>query len=221
MDDDDIKSVFNHDLDEDESCPALAPTTGVYFQTKNEINETDITIPDIAEVDPEEVLEKVGEIMSVMDTLVIIKGSPSERVNQGSERALDADTLIVFEDRKVMGYVSVLRSFLLVVDEMDMQIYETFGPTSQPLYQVKFCNAYPLDPEKMRIGLDVFHVPTRSHFVFLNKIKQIKGSDASNVHDEEPADHELEFSDDEAEAAFKSSLKRKYAYIVLCLLDTQ
>jgi H/ACA ribonucleoprotein complex non-core subunit NAF1 len=31
------------------------------------------------------------------------------------------------------------------------------------------------------------------------------------MHDEEPADDELEFSDDEAEAAYKSSLKRKYA----------
>jgi H/ACA ribonucleoprotein complex non-core subunit NAF1 len=82
------------------------------------------------------------------------------------------------------------------------------------LYQVKFNNGYPLDPEKMRISRDVFHVPKRSRFVFLNQIKQMKGSDASNVHDEEPADHELEFSDDEAEAAFKSSLKRKYAYAV-------
>jgi H/ACA ribonucleoprotein complex non-core subunit NAF1 len=37
----------------------------------------------------------------------------------------------------------------------------------------------------------------------------LKGSDASNVHDEEPADDELEFSDDEAEAAYRSHLKRK------------
>jgi H/ACA ribonucleoprotein complex non-core subunit NAF1 len=48
----------------------------------------------------------------------------------------------------------------------------------------------------------------------------MKGSDASNVYDEEPADHELEFSDDEAESAFKSSLKRKYEYAVLFPLNT-
>lgn len=188
VNDDDAKSISNHDLDEDdESGP-----TGVDFQTKNEINETDVIIPDISEVGPEEILEKVGEIMSVMVNLVIVRGEPSERANKGSEQALDSDTLLVFEDRKVMGY-----------------IYETFGPTSQPLYQVKFSNGYPLDPEKMRIARKVFHVPKRSHFVFLSQIKQMKGSDASNVHDEEPAEHELEFSDDEAEAAFKSILKRK------------
>jgi H/ACA ribonucleoprotein complex non-core subunit NAF1 len=46
----------------------------------------------------------------------------------------------------------------------------------------------------------------------LNQLKQSKGSDASNIHDEEPAEHELEFSDDEEEAAFKraTKLKRKY-----------
>ena len=102
-----------------------------------------------------------------------------------------------------------------------MQVYETFGPTSQPLYQVKFSNGYPLDPARMQISRDVFHVPNRSNFVFTNQIKQMKGSDASNVHDEEPADHELEFSDDEAEAAFRSSFKRRYVSTVLCLLRTQ
>ena len=89
------------------------------------------------------------------------------------------------------------------------QIFETFGPTTQPLYQVKFNSAFPLDPERVRVGREVFHVPARSRFVFLSQIKAYKGSDASNVHDEEPADDELEFSDDEAEAAHKSRLKRK------------
>jgi H/ACA ribonucleoprotein complex non-core subunit NAF1 len=110
VNDDDVKSVSNHCLEEeDESGPAQ--TTGVHFRTKNEVDETDITIPDIAEVGPEEVFEKVGEIMSVMEKLVIVKGVPSERVNQGSERALDSDTLLVFGDRKVMGYVSIVRTF--------------------------------------------------------------------------------------------------------------
>lgn len=52
-------------------------------------------------------MEKVGEIMTVMDKVVIVKGLPSEDVNRGSKRALDSDTLLVFEDRKVLGYVRV------------------------------------------------------------------------------------------------------------------
>ena len=89
------------------------------------------------------------------------------------------------------------------------QIYETFGPTTQPFYQIKFNAAFALDPERVRVGREVFHVPTRSRFVFVNQIKAFKGSDASNVHDEEPAEDELEFSDDEAEAAYRSRRKRK------------
>jgi len=58
------------------------------------------------------------------------------------------------------------------------------------------------------VGREVFHVPSRSHFVFVSLIKALRGSDASNVHDEEPGDDELEFSDDEAEAAHRSRLKK-------------
>jgi hypothetical protein len=73
-----------------------------YQQTKNEI-AVKIVIPEIEEVGVEEVLEKVGEIMSIVDTVVIVRGMTSEKC-----RALDSDTLLVFEDRKVLGYVSCL-----------------------------------------------------------------------------------------------------------------
>ena len=63
-------------------------------------------IPEISEVDLHERLEKVGEVMSIMDRVVIVKGLPSSIANRGSETALDSDTLLVFEDRKVLGYVS-------------------------------------------------------------------------------------------------------------------
>lgn len=65
----------------------------------------------------------------------------------------------------------------------------------------------------MHVARKIYHVPARSTYVFLNRIKHLKGSDASNVHDEEPDDDELEFSDDEAEAAHKSALKQKYALL--------
>ena len=46
-------------------------------------------------------------------------------------------------------------------------------------------------------------MPPRSRFVFPSQIKAIKGSDASNIHDEEVNEDEIEFSDDEAEAAYR------------------
>ncbi|RXW22690.1 hypothetical protein EST38_g3166 [Candolleomyces aberdarensis] len=154
--------------------------------------EADITVPDIDKVAPDEHLEKVGEIMSIIGQVVIVRGLASHNIARGSQRALDSDTLLVFDDRTVMGY-----------------IYETFGPTNQPLYQVKFNSKYPLDPERVKVSKEVFVVPSKSKFIFVDQIKAFKGSDASNVYDEEPADDELEFSDDEAEAAYKSRMKRK------------
>lgn len=147
--------------------------------------------------------------MSIVEKTVIVKGAPSEVLARASGQALDCDTLLVFEDRKVLGYVRVHIPFV-GARLYAFQIYETFGPTSQPLYQVKFSASYPVDQEKVQLSRPVFHVPQRSRFVFLNQIRRFKGSDASNMHDEEPGDEELEFSDDEAEAAYKSSLKRKY-----------
>ncbi|OSX67073.1 hypothetical protein POSPLADRAFT_1129069 [Postia placenta MAD-698-R-SB12] len=178
--------------DEDETGPAV--TSEAQTRTKNEIPETEakVIIPDIEEVGSDEVLEKVGEVMSIFDKVVIVKGSASEYTNRASERALDSDTLLVFEDRKVLGY-----------------IYETFGPTSQPLYQIKFNEKYPLNPERVQLSRPVFHVPQRSNFVFVGQLRRLKGSDASNVYDEEPADEELDFSDDEAEAAHKRALTER------------
>ena len=64
-----------------------------------------------------------------------------------------------------------------------------------------------MDPEKVRVSREVFHVPQRSHFVFLSQLKLLKGSDASNANDEEPDEDELEFSDDEEERAYKRSIR--------------
>ncbi|KAL4062969.1 Gar1/Naf1 RNA binding region-domain-containing protein [Scleroderma yunnanense] len=165
---------------------------GGYLYTKNEVVDSDIVIPEISEVGPNDVLEKLGEIMSIVGNVVIVKGLAADNVKTLAERALDAETLLVFEDRTVLGYV-----------------YETFGPTSQPLYQIKFNQKYSLDTERVRISREVFHVPQKSKYVFVNQLKKLRGSDASNIHDEEPAEDEVDFSDDEKEAAFKQQRKRR------------
>lgn len=76
------------------------------MRTKNEVAELNIVVPEIEQVRAEEVMEKVGEIISIIDKVVVVRGTPSQVVNRASERALDSDTLLVFEDRKVLGYVS-------------------------------------------------------------------------------------------------------------------
>ena len=101
---DDSRNNNLQDQDDDEDLVPNA-TSGTYFQTKHEIAETDIVIPEVDRIDPDEVLEKVGEVMNIVDRVVIIKGHPSNMLNRGSDRALDSDTLLVFDDRTVMGYV--------------------------------------------------------------------------------------------------------------------
>ena len=44
--------------------------------------------------------------MSIIDNVVIVKGIPSSSENRGAERALDCESLLVFEDKKVLGVVS-------------------------------------------------------------------------------------------------------------------
>lgn len=101
------------DVDDDD----VVPTANTYPQTKNEIIDAAITIPDIDEVGPDETLEKVGEIISIVDNVVIVRGLASEYANRGSERALDSDTLLVFGDRKVMGYVRAITFYpILFID---------------------------------------------------------------------------------------------------------
>jgi len=71
-------------------------------------------IPDIEEVGSEEELEKVGEITSIVDKVAIVKGMAIEIANNALEKALDSDTLLVFEDRKVMGYVGPVLCALIL-----------------------------------------------------------------------------------------------------------
>lgn len=100
------------DIVDDDEDPVPVAASGTYFQTKHEVQEAEITVPEVDQLEAHEVLEKVGEVMNIVDHLAIVRGLPSEMLNRGSDRALDADTLLVFDDRKVMGYVRLCPSLL-------------------------------------------------------------------------------------------------------------
>ncbi|KAH8835529.1 Gar1/Naf1 RNA binding region-domain-containing protein [Flagelloscypha sp. PMI_526] len=174
---------------EDEGPLDVNSSGSPHVGTRNEVSEPQITIPDIESVGSEEFLELVGEISSIVNNSVVVRVTAP---TFSRERVLDNDTLLVFEDRTVFGYIA-----------------DTFGPTSQPFYQVRFSKEYPLDPKKVQYSRQVFHVPERSRFVEVNQIRRFKGSDASNLHDEEVGEEEIDFSDDEAEAAYRRSLKQR------------
>lgn len=92
--------------DEDDEADGGPSSKGTALRSKNEIQEPDVVVPDITEVGADEPLEKIGTVMSIIDNVVIVKGSSSAVENKAAQRALDSESLLVFEDRKVLGYVS-------------------------------------------------------------------------------------------------------------------
>lgn len=89
------------DDDEDDDGPKR---TVNYVATKNE-TEPAAVVPEIQSVGADEVLEHIGEIVNTMEQAVVVRGIPSEIAGRGSDKALDAGTLLVFEDRTVLGFV--------------------------------------------------------------------------------------------------------------------
>lgn len=99
------------DEDEDEEGGGAIAAA---VRTKNEFPEPEIMIPPVLQVGPDEQLERVGEIMNIVNNVVIVKGGGSG-TQRASEHTLDAETLLVYDDRKVLGYVSTIQlSFFLL-----------------------------------------------------------------------------------------------------------
>ena len=153
-------------------------------RTLNEKPEEVTELPDIT-VTLGMKIEELGNVETVVENVVLIKAKTS-----GEYQVLETASLLCLEDRKVIGVVS-----------------ETLGRVEQPLYGVRFTDASSISHAGLSLGKTVYYVPEHSTFVFTKALKAVKGSDASNIHDEEVAADEMEFSDDEAEAEYKRGRK--------------
>ena len=122
--------------------------------------------------------------MSIVDEIIVIQS-----VVHDESKVLDVDSLITLEDKTIVG-----------------RVFEVFGSVKAPLYSIRFNDKSEINQDLL--GKQVFIVDSFSKYVFTNTIKD-KGSDASNLHDEEVEDNEKEFSDDEQEQEFKKRTKRK------------
>ena len=155
-------------------------------KTKNEIVEEAIPKPDVT-VTPEMKIEELGSIQNIVEGIALIKA-----ITPGEYQVLDTGSVLCTADRVVIGAVA-----------------ETIGKVLQPLYTVRFST--PAEPAELglEVGSKIFYPVDHAHYVFTEPLKNLKGSDASNIHDEEVGDDEMEFSDDEKEAEYKRSLKQK------------
>ncbi|KAI8347349.1 Gar1/Naf1 RNA binding region-domain-containing protein [Blakeslea trispora] len=165
--------------------------TDEIIKTAHEIVDFVIERPDY-EVTPSTSIVLAGHIYNVIDNVIVV------HARQGSELStLDQGSLLVYEDRQVMG-----------------EVFETFGPIVRPYYSVRYNTAQEIDLALAVVGAPVFYVPSynKTHLVEVESLKRIKGSDASNMYDEEVDEEEMEFSDDEKELEHKrqkKALKRK------------
>ncbi|RMZ82659.1 hypothetical protein DV738_g1618, partial [Chaetothyriales sp. CBS 135597] len=159
--------------------------TGGALRTAHELAEEPIPKPDIV-VTPEMRIEELGEVEAVVEGTVLIKGKTT-----GEYQVLEFGSVLCLEDRSVIGVIA-----------------DTVGRVQQPLYTVRFASDQAVaEAGVAEKGTRIFYVADHSNFVFTQPLKGAKGSDASNFHDEEVGDDEMEFSDDEKEAEHKRMLK--------------
>ncbi|TVY34746.1 H/ACA ribonucleoprotein complex non-core subunit [Lachnellula occidentalis] len=148
------------------------------LRTKNEIPEVVIPKPEVT-ITEEMTITELGAVEAIVENILLVKAK--FQVNIEFSKA----------HRSVIGVVS-----------------ETLGRVQQPLYSVLFTNAGEIAEAKLELGTKVFYSEQHSTYVFTQALKAYKGSDASNLHDEEVGDEEMEFSDDEAEMEHKRKVKQ-------------
>ena len=80
---------------------------------------------------------------------------------------------------------------------------------SKPLYSVRFNTLADIESLNVAPSSPVYYIQDLVNLVLTQPLKSQKGSDASNLYDEEVAANEMEFSDDEKEMEFKKASKAK------------
>ena len=171
---------------DDEGDTGRTGKTGLQPKTKNEVIDERVDRPRI-DITSDLKIEELGHVESVVGSLIVVKAKVS-----GTHRVLESGSVLCTEDRRLVGTVS-----------------ETLGRVRQPYYAVRFNGPDEIAEMGVMVASKIFYVERYSTYVFTDALKVIKGSDASNINDEEVAEDELEFSDDEAEAAYKRRVKHE------------
>ncbi|KAK4498296.1 hypothetical protein PRZ48_010954 [Zasmidium cellare] len=154
-------------------------------RTTNEVKEEVVVKPDV-KVTEDMKVTFLGNVERTVENMVLIKGA-----TPGEYQVLEGGSVLCNEKREVIGAIA-----------------DTFGRVQEPLYSVAFTNAKEIEDAGLEFGTKVYYVDSHSTFVFTQPLKNMKGTDASNIHDEEVGEDEMEFSDDEAEAEFKKQRKQ-------------
>ncbi|EPE06569.1 hypothetical protein F503_02697 [Ophiostoma piceae UAMH 11346] len=179
-----IQDLDDDDDDEEGGRGGAGGAGGL--RSKNEAVETAPPKPEI-QLAAEDEIVNLGPILHIVGESAVIQGK-----TDGAYRVIDAGSVLCTAERHVVGVVS-----------------DVIGNVRMPMYVLRYANAEDLAKDGLAAGQDLYYAPKHAIFVFTDELRNIKGSDASNLHDEEVGQEEAEFSDDEKEAAYKRDLKAK------------
>ncbi|NWV32713.1 NAF1 protein, partial [Grantiella picta] len=183
-----LSSLSSAVSDEDDH-PNEKDNRSYCIRTKDELPIDELPpVEDLKIILPDNVeLKLFGTVSSIIEQLVIIeslKGLPP--VNE--------ESIIFKEDRQAAG-----------------KIFEIFGPVLHPFYVIRFNNSEHIKSKGINVQDKMYFAPSVEDFtqyIFAEKLKQEKGSDASWKNDQEPPPEALDFSDDEKEREAKQKKKK-------------
>ncbi|KAI0418585.1 Gar1/Naf1 RNA binding region-domain-containing protein [Xylaria grammica] len=155
-------------------------------RTKNELPEAIIPRPEV-EVKPEMEILELGVIEHFVGNTAVIKATTT-----GEYQVLDTGSVLCLEDRTVIAALA-----------------DVIATVREPRYTAGFASEEEIKSFGLETGTKIFYPPAHASLGLTQVLKANKGTDASNWHDEEVAEDEIEFSDDEKEAEHKRQLKAK------------
>ena len=191
------------------------------LRTANEKPEDILPKPDVT-VTATTPISELGVVTFYVENTLLITAKTSgeyQVLESGSVLCLGTPSFAVIGAiAETLGRVEEPLYTVRFASETDVR--ETFGLKSpdskheRSEEQATTINDQELDtrPLQERIkNTPIYYVNEHSTFVFTQPLKAAKGTDASNIHDEEVGEDEMEFSDDEAEAEHKrqQKLRRK------------
>ncbi|XP_006892834.1 PREDICTED: H/ACA ribonucleoprotein complex non-core subunit NAF1-like [Elephantulus edwardii] len=158
------------------------------LKTKDELLLDELpSVEELTIILPEDIeLKPLGVVSSIIEQLVIIESLTCvPPVNE--------DTVIFRSDRQAAG-----------------KIFEIFGRVAHPFYVLRYNSSEHIESKGIKIKDTMYFAPSMKDFtqyIFTEKLKQEKGSDASWKNDQEPPLEALDFSDDEKETEAKQRRK--------------
>lgn len=172
--------------DEMDGTRAAKQAAGV--RTKNELPDEPEPTPQVS-LSAEDIIAPLGIVQHIVEgTQAVI-----EALQVGAAvTILDRGSVLCKEDRTVLGV-----------------IHDTIATVHKPMYILRFRSEEDAKAAALERGTQVWYSKSHANFVFPSQLRQEKGSDASNLHDEEVAPDEMEYSDDEQEQAHKREKKNR------------